>query len=61
MKYMLIKAFICCAAATAVCALAAEESAKLPPPFATKSVRNQPKVVPRPDGATLGRFLIAPP
>ena len=32
---------------------AADDQAKLPAPFATKSVRNQPKVIPRPDGATL--------
>ena len=44
------------AAAAALCAgalFAAEDNAKLPAPFATKSVRNPPKVVPRPDGASL--------
>jgi len=32
---------------------AADDTKPLPAPFATKSVRNQPKIVPRPDGATL--------
>lgn len=39
-------------AVVALTAYAADDN-KLPPPFATKSVRNQPKVIPRPDGATL--------
>ena len=39
--------------ATAVFTAYAAEDSKLPPPFATKSVRNPPKVIPRPDGASL--------
>jgi glucose/arabinose dehydrogenase len=40
--------------AVALCTIAARgEDPKLPPPFHSPSVRNPPKVIPRPDGATL--------
>ena len=57
MRNMQAKIFIY--AASALCAsavftaYAADDSAKLPAPYATKSVRNPPKVIARPDGASL--------
>ena len=57
MRNMQAKTFVY--AASALCAsavftaYAADDSAKLPAPYATKSVRNPPKVVARPDGASL--------
>ncbi len=50
---MQLKTYLAIAALAASAASAADDQAKLPAPFATKSVRNQPKVIPRPDGATL--------
>ena len=55
MKNMPAKFFVYATAALCATAVFTAFGAddKLPPPFATKSVRNQPKVIPRPDGATL--------
>lgn len=49
------KTFVYLAAALSATAVLTAYAAddKLPPPFATKSVRNAPKVIPRPDGASL--------
>lgn len=52
-KHLVFSAAALSCLVVAAWAAAADTKPKLAEPYATKSVRNQPKVIPRPDGASL--------